>query len=214
MNNNKNDLEDNDKKINNINNICDKNNIINENKSNIIMNNNSDNNCHRLERNYNNKNEKKNNTNINQNLDKNNENEKDIKYESTEKIENREEVIDMDVEIPKKSKANSIKIFKKNTKDKIQIPKKSYDYIFKVSLIGDTSTGKTSIILRFIDNYFKEETSSTIGVDFKIVSLELEKIFIQKFKYGKHLVVKDLNLLLHHILNLVQHLFLFLIYLD
>ena len=49
----------------------------------------------------------------------------------------------------------------------------SYDFLFKVSLIGDSATGKTSIITRFIDDVFKEETSTTIGVDFKIVSLDL-----------------------------------------
>ena len=49
----------------------------------------------------------------------------------------------------------------------------SYEYLFKVSLIGDSGTGKTSIITRFIDNIFKEDTSTTIGVDFKIVSFDL-----------------------------------------
>lgn len=54
----------------------------------------------------------------------------------------------------------------------------SYDYLFKVTLIGDSGTGKTSIITRFIDNVFKDDTMTTIGVDFKIVSFDLgENVF-------------------------------------
>ena len=49
-----------------------------------------------------------------------------------------------------------------------------YDYLFKISLIGDSGIGKTSILLRFTDNVFKEDTQSTIGVDFKIVSVAFD----------------------------------------
>ena len=75
------------------------------------------------------------------------------------------------VEIPENSPSDSIKILKKGSESStLNI---SYDFLFKVSLIGDSATGKTSIITRFIDEVFKEETSTTIGVDFKIVSLDL-----------------------------------------
>ena len=75
------------------------------------------------------------------------------------------------VEIPENSPSDSIKILKKGSESStLNI---SYDFLFKVSLIGDAATGKTSIITRFIDDVFKEETSTTIGVDFKIVSLDL-----------------------------------------
>jgi small GTP-binding protein len=50
----------------------------------------------------------------------------------------------------------------------------NYDYLFKIALIGDSATGKTSILLRFVDDFFTEDTKSTIGIDFKFVSLELE----------------------------------------
>ena len=199
MNNNKDESKENDNQINNIN---EKNNTKIEVESNIIINNNNkdinnenndNNNINksnngndkiRLDKNDNNKNKIAKNENItkDKNNENNNENKKDSKIENSEKKENEEETIDMGVEIPKKSRANFIKILKKDKNDKIQIPKKSYDYIFKVSLIGDASTGKTSIILRFIDNDFKEETSSTIGVDFKIVSLELEKNIFAKMQ--------------------------------
>ncbi len=66
------------------------------------------------------------------------------------------------------------------TKNQVQIIKNvkassnsNYDYIFKMALIGDSDTGKSSILTRFTDNYFQEDTSSTIGVDFKIVSMKI-----------------------------------------
>ena len=75
------------------------------------------------------------------------------------------------IEIPENNPSDSIKILKKGSESStLNI---SYDFLFKVSLIGDSATGKTSIITRFIDDVFKEETSTTIGVDFKIVSLDL-----------------------------------------
>lgn len=46
--------------------------------------------------------------------------------------------------------------------------KKDYDYLFKIVLIGDTGVGKSSILLRFIENSFSESSSiaNSIGVDF------------------------------------------------
>ena len=76
------------------------------------------------------------------------------------------------VEITKSTPADSIKILKKDKHG--DTTNFSYDYLFKVALIGDSGTGKTSILLRFIDDSFKDDTKSTIGVDFKLVSLELE----------------------------------------
>ena len=51
----------------------------------------------------------------------------------------------------------------------------NYDYLFKVSLIGDSGAGKTSVLLRLTENTFKENTSSTIGVDFKILSVKFSQ---------------------------------------
>jgi small GTP-binding protein len=54
---------------------------------------------------------------------------------------------------------------------------KQYDYLFKVSLIGDSGCGKTSIIIRFTDGVFQDNTYSTIGVDFKVSTVKYENTF-------------------------------------
>ncbi|WRT64299.1 uncharacterized protein IL334_001230 [Kwoniella shivajii] len=48
----------------------------------------------------------------------------------------------------------------------------------KLLLIGNSSVGKSSLLLRFTDNEFlsDEETAATIGVDFKVKSIEIDGI--------------------------------------
>jgi len=59
--------------------------------------------------------------------------------------------------------------------------KKTYDLLFKLLLIGDSGVGKTCILFRFSDDAFNTTFISTIGIDFKIKTVELrgKKIKLQ-----------------------------------
>jgi len=49
-----------------------------------------------------------------------------------------------------------------------------YDYLFKLLLIGDSGVGKSCLLLRFAENAFTDSYLSTIGVDFKIRTIEAD----------------------------------------
>ncbi|EDQ84708.1 uncharacterized protein MONBRDRAFT_34573 [Monosiga brevicollis MX1] len=51
---------------------------------------------------------------------------------------------------------------------------KAYDYLFKLLLIGDSGVGKTCILFRFSEDQFNSTFISTIGIDFKIKTIELD----------------------------------------
>lgn len=52
---------------------------------------------------------------------------------------------------------------------------KNYDYLFRLLLVGDSSVGKTCIIVRFTENTFTSSYITTIGIDFKIRTIEIGK---------------------------------------
>jgi Ras-related protein Rab-8A len=51
---------------------------------------------------------------------------------------------------------------------------KSYDLQIKLMMIGDQAVGKTALLLRYADDDFNEVLLPTIGIDFKIKTIELQ----------------------------------------
>ncbi|XP_069107965.1 uncharacterized protein [Argopecten irradians] len=50
----------------------------------------------------------------------------------------------------------------------------NYDYLFKYLLIGDSGVGKSSLLLRFADNIFSDAFIATVGVNFKIRTVNID----------------------------------------
>lgn len=59
-----------------------------------------------------------------------------------------------------------------------QLPKPTqsgaYSTTFKLLCVGDAGVGKTCLITRFVEDTFSEHNKSTIGVDFKTMTLEMD----------------------------------------
>jgi len=49
-----------------------------------------------------------------------------------------------------------------------------YDYLFKILLLGSQGVGKSSLLCRFADNEFLDSYRTTVGVDFKIRTIEID----------------------------------------
>lgn len=57
----------------------------------------------------------------------------------------------------------------------------SYSYLFKYIVIGDTSVGKSCLLLQFLEKKFKFDHDTTIGVEFgsKIINVRDKQIKLQ-----------------------------------
>ena len=53
-------------------------------------------------------------------------------------------------------------------------PQTNYDMLCKMLLIGDSGVGKSCLLLRFCDDAWTPSFITTIGIDFKIRTIELE----------------------------------------
>ncbi|MFX1392734.1 MAG: Rab family GTPase [Promethearchaeota archaeon] len=62
----------------------------------------------------------------------------------------------------------------------------TYDYTFKILLLGDASVGKTSFTKRYCYNIFNPSERLTIGVDFHVKTIDIEnkKIKLQIWDVG------------------------------
>lgn len=56
-----------------------------------------------------------------------------------------------------------------------------FDYLFKFIVVGDTSVGKSCLLLQFIEQRFKNYHELTLGVEFgqKILSIEGKTVKLQ-----------------------------------
>ena len=52
--------------------------------------------------------------------------------------------------------------------------KKQKELLYKILLLGDSSVGKTCFLMRYADNTFQEIHMSTIGLDYKLKSVQLD----------------------------------------
>jgi small GTP-binding protein len=52
--------------------------------------------------------------------------------------------------------------------------KKQKELLYKILLLGDSSVGKTCFLMRYSDNTFQEIHMSTIGLDYKLKSVQLD----------------------------------------
>ncbi|KAH0571805.1 Rab1a [Spironucleus salmonicida] len=53
------------------------------------------------------------------------------------------------------------------------------DYVFKTLIIGDSAAGKSSLLLRYADNTFNPIFHSTIGVDYRIKTVNFQNLTIK-----------------------------------
>ena len=49
----------------------------------------------------------------------------------------------------------------------------NFDYLFKYIIIGDSSVGKSNLLMKFIQNKFTEEYLTTIGVEFGTKNIKI-----------------------------------------
>ena len=56
-----------------------------------------------------------------------------------------------------------------------------YDYNFKLLTIGECGVGKTCLLFRFVDDSFTANRPNTIGIDYKIKTINLENKIIKLY---------------------------------
>ena len=86
---------------------------------------------------------------------------------------------------------------------------KNYDFKFKILLLGDSYSGKTCLLKKYVDNVFEKKYFCTIGVDFKtkLINVGKYKIVLQIWDAAGQ---KDLEILLENIIKEWMDLFLIL----
>jgi len=55
-----------------------------------------------------------------------------------------------------------------------ELDESRYENVYKILLVGDSGVGKSCLLLRYTDGTFSENFISTIGVDFKIKTIQVD----------------------------------------
>ncbi|CEG67482.1 Putative Rab family, other [Rhizopus microsporus] len=55
----------------------------------------------------------------------------------------------------------------------------TYDYLFKIIIIGDSGVGKSNLLLRYTSNEFLQDSRSTIGVEFATKTINIDNHVIK-----------------------------------
>ena len=71
-----------------------------------------------------------------------------------------------------------------------------YEFLYKILLVGDSSSGKVSFLNHYAENIWDDDFVPTIGVDFRLKTLYMEEGKKSNFKYGTQVAKKDLKILL------------------
>lgn len=50
----------------------------------------------------------------------------------------------------------------------------SFDFLFKIILVGDSNVGKTCVVQSFKSGIFMEKQQNTIGVDFTVRTIDID----------------------------------------
>ncbi len=58
-------------------------------------------------------------------------------------------------------------------------PKSKFDFLFKILVIGESSVGKTCLLLRYTEDTFNASHLATIGIDFKLKELMIDDKLIK-----------------------------------
>lgn len=79
------------------------------------------------------------------------------------------------------------------------MPGDSFDYLFRILIIGDSGVGKSCLLLRFSDHSYTDAYIATIGVDFKIRTIECDGKLI-KLQIWYVTMDKTLDVLYNHLI--------------
>jgi len=100
-----------------------------------------------------------------------------------------DKIEDLEVDIMKYEEMFDVKAPKwkmKKVKTKSKKTMTSYDFTFRVLLLGDPSSGKEELVNRYIAGYLVNDNKLTIGVDFYSKTLEVygRKVKLQIWDFG------------------------------